>query len=245
MNNYNFKRLQEFASNPDNCVQMGEDEQKKFELLCSLLLEKNKMYNLTSITDPKEVETKHFIDSLMAVPDIKKLSSGTSFSLIDIGCGAGFPGLPLKIVFPEAEFVMVDSVGKKVEFVSETAKALGLEKLSAESERAEVLARTKYRENFDFVTARAVANLPVLLEYCLPFLKVGGHAILFKSGEYQEELLLAQKAIETLGGGETQVREFELPYTMAKRSLIIIKKERPTPEKYPRRVGKASKSPLV
>lgn len=245
MNGYDFNRLREFADNPENCVQIGQKETEQFEMLCSMLIETNKTHNLTSIVDPKEVETKHFIDSLMAASDIKKRCASDEFSLIDVGCGAGFPGLPLKIVFPEAEFVMIDSVGKKIDFVNAAAKELGLQNIIAMAERAEVLARTEYREKFDFCTARAVANLPVLIEYCLPFVKVGGYAILFKSGEYQEELVLAQNAIKTIGGGEPEVREFNLPYTLVKRSLIIIKKEMPTPEKYPRRTGKAAKSPLL
>lgn len=245
MEKYDFRRLREFAENTENHVKIGQKEAEQFEMLYSLLVEQNQIHNLTSIVDPREVETKHFIDSLMAASDIKKRCPKEEFSLIDIGCGAGFPGLPLKIVFPEAEFVLVDSVGKKVDFVNKTAEGLGLQDIVAMAERAEVLARTEYREKFDFCTARAVANLPVLIEYCLPFVKVGGYAILFKSGDYQEELVLAQNAIKMLGGGESEVREFTLPYTLLKRSLIIIKKESPTPEKYPRRIGKAAKSPLL
>ena len=242
---YNFEKLRVFSENNLNHAYLSDNQIDQFKELCSLLIEKNKVVNLTAITEPAEIERKHFIDSLMGVNIIKKYANSEEISLIDIGCGAGFPGIPLKIAMPDALFVLTDSISKKIDFVKEVIEVLNLTKISAEAERAEFLARTEYREVFDFAVSRAVAEMPVLLEYCLPFVKVGGHCILYKSSEYQEELSRAEKAIEILGGKVEEVNEFTLPFSTDKRSLIIIKKIKETPAKYPRRVGKAAKSPIV
>lgn len=244
MEQYEFQKLKAYTENKENHVTLNRKQMEQFSALCSLLIEGNKKVNLTAITKPEEIEVKHFIDSLTAVNIIKRHSDGGRFSLIDIGCGAGFPGLPLKIAFPDADFVLVDSVAKKTDFVKEAVQQLSLEKITVEKERAEYLARTQYRESFDFCTARAVAEMSVLLEYCLPFVKVGGYCVFYKSGEYQNELEAAGGALGILGGELREVEEFTLPYSTARRSLIAVKKLAETPDKYPRKAGRPEKSPL-
>ncbi len=241
---YSFEKLISYAQKKEKHANLDADKLEKFKKLCSLLTEQNRKKNLTAITEPEEIEVKHFIDSLEAIDLIKKYTDGRTFSLIDIGCGAGFPGLPLKIYFEDAEFVLVDSVAKKIEFVNEAIEELGLKNIATETERAEYLGHTQYREHFDICTSRAVAQMPVLLEYCLPFLTTGGHCLFYKSGTYENELDSARKALEVLGGEVKEVLEFNLPLDNAARSLIVIEKTKATPEKYPRRPGKASKSPI-
>lgn len=243
MSGYDFPRLKAYSEDNKNHVSLTEEQLNQFEVFSDLLLETNKITNLTAIRTPDEVELKHFIDSLLGVEVIKKYSDGP-FSLIDIGCGPGFPGLPLKLVFPKSEFVLVDSIAKKTNFVQKVIDELDLKQIQVENDRAEFLARTQYREKFDFCTARAVADLAVLLEYCLPFVKLGGYCVLYKSGEYQNELDGAQKAMETLGGALEEVVEMALPFSDASRSMIVIKKVSETPDKYPRKAGKPEKSPI-
>ena len=252
-----FEKLAEFAEK--NQIRYGEREQKQFKDLCSLLVEENKCMNLTAIEDPEEIETRHFIDSLEAVPllcslwaekifEIKTelLPQDASFRLIDVGTGAGFPGIPLKIAFPSADFTLIDSLNKRIDFINKVIKNLDLSGISATAGRAEDLAKagSVSRETFDFCVSRAVASLPVLLEYCLPFVMINGFCILYKSGNYEDELNLAQTAMKELGGKLVDVQEFLLPDTDITRSLIVIRKTKATPDKYPRRPGKPSKSPI-
>ncbi|BBB48287.1 16S rRNA (guanine(527)-N(7))-methyltransferase RsmG [Pelolinea submarina] len=212
-----------------------------FEHYQALLLEWNQKFNLTAITDPQEMQLKHFYDSLTCLraipPDAK--------SLIDIGCGAGLPGIPLKIMLPGLKLVLVDSVGKKVEFCKIAAQELGLTDVTALHARVEDLGQDKlHREQYDWAVARAVAPLPVLAEYLLPLVCVGGSMLAQKGASAASELELANKAIRILGGGQAKVDSFELPVTHDQRALIQVVKERNTPAQYPRKAGTPSKKPL-
>lgn len=252
-----FEKLAEFARK--NQIKYGEQEQKQFESLCSLLVEENKVMNLTAIEDPAEIEIKHFIDSLEAAPLLCSLwaeaifetrtlllPQDASFRLIDVGTGAGFPGIPLKIAFPSAEFVLMDSLNKRINYINKVIETLGLTGISAVAARAEEMAKagSVSRETFDFCVSRAVASLPVLLEYCLPFVRINGFCILYKSGDFEEELNEAQAALQELGGKLVDIQEFVLPETDIRRCLLVIRKIKATPDKYPRRPGKPSKSPI-
>ena len=232
-----------------NNIPVSEKQLSQMDQYCSFLAEKNQMMNLTAITDPDEMEVKHLIDSLSGLPVItglweKEAHEGHSFSLIDIGCGAGLPGIPLKIMLPEAEFVLLDSLHKRIGFVKETADRIGLSNIECVAARAEEFADNDHRESFDFCISRAVAETNVLLEYCLPFVKVGGYCVLYKSDNCDEEIQKAENAMNILGGRLTEIRTFSLPENAGGRSLVVIKKVSETPLKYPRRPGKPSKSPL-
>lgn len=206
-----------------------------------LLKEWNKKMNLTAIEEDSEIITKHFIDSLSILPYL----TDDSKSLIDIGTGAGFPGIPVKIAFEKLKVTLFDSLEKRVKFLNEVIGTLGLEGINAVHGRAEDYGvRADYREKFDYAAARAVANLPVLLEYCLPFVKVGGAFIAMK-GSSTEEVGASKKALEILGGEIVDVKEMVLPQSDIKRNIVIIKKLRQTPTKYPRKAGKPSKEPLI
>jgi 16S rRNA (guanine527-N7)-methyltransferase len=212
-----------------------------FERYQALLLEWNQKFNLTAITDPGEMQLKHFYDSLTCLraipPDAK--------SLIDIGCGAGLPGIPLKIMLPGLKLVLVDSVGKKVEFCRIAAQELGLTDVTALHARAEDLGQDKaHREQYDWAVARAVAPLPVLAEYLLPLVRVGGSMLAQKGSSAADELEQANKAIRILGGGQAKLDTFELPVTHDQRALIQVVKEKNTPAQYPRKAGTPSKKPL-
>lgn len=205
-----------------------------------LLLEWNEKMNLTAITDDKEIILKHFVDSLSIVPYIKEAGS-----LIDVGTGAGFPGIPLKIVLPSLDTVLLDSLEKRVGFLGTAISELGLEGIKAVHMRAEDAGKSaEFRERFDAAAARAVASMPVLLEYCLPFVRTGGVFIAMK-GSSTEEISMSEKALKILGGKIEEVKEFTLPDTDIKRSIVIVRKLRQTPTKYPRKAGKPSKEPLV
>lgn len=240
-----FKILKEFADK--NGIVLDERQLDRFALLCSALLEGNRSVNLTAIKDPEEVEIRHFADSIAAAPVISGLvNNKEDFSLIDVGTGGGFPGLPLKIVFPEASFTLLDSIAKKTDFVRRTAELLELDKIEVVNGRAEDLAGAGgvSRETYDICVSRAVANTATLSEYCLPFVKTGGAAVLYKAGNISDELKEAEIAISVLGGEIISIIRHTLPGDAAERSLVVIKKTGPTPEKYPRRSGKPAKSPI-
>lgn len=206
-----------------------------------LLVERNKIMNLTSITEFPEVIRKHFIDSLSIV----KAYPLTNEKIIDMGTGAGFPGIPLKIAFPEITIVLLDSLNKRVLFLEEVIKRLGLEKTVTVHGRAEDYAKEiNYREQFDLCVSRAVAKLATLSEYCLPYVKIGGYFISYKSGKVEEELLSSGNALEILGAKIENVENFLLPGTEIDRTLIVIHKNASTPDKYPRSAGKPTKNPL-
>lgn len=207
-----------------------------------LLIEKNKVMNLTAITDFDEVVLKHYIDSLavIQVVQIEKYPR-----ILDLGTGAGFPGIPLKIFFPENEFVLADSLNKRLLFLNEVIEKLDLKKIETVHGRAEELARKKeYREGFDLVVSRAVANLSSLSEYCIPFVRVGGLFVSYKAAGALGEIQTAKKAIHLLGGDLRETKEFELPDSDLDRLFAIIEKTKPTPGRYPRKPGTPSKEPL-
>jgi len=217
-------------------------QSNNFELYKDLLLEWNKKFNLTAITDEKEIAIKHFVDSLVL---LIYGSFGEGMKLLDVGTGAGFPGLPLKIMLPRLEVCLLDSLQKRVGFLEEVIRQTGLEKVTALHGRAEDMAhKTGLRESFPRVTARAVARLNILLEYSLPFVEPGGLFIALKGPEAQAEVKESAEALVTLGGKVKDLISMELPLSGGTRSLIIIEKTGRTPVKYPRKAGTPEKKPL-
>jgi len=205
------------------------------------LTEWNKKFNLTAIKEEKEIVLKHFIDSISVVPLFPENSS----SMIDIGSGAGFPGIPIKIVLKDLTVTLLDSLEKRVKFLNHIIHSHFYENMTAIHKRAEELAHVReHREVYDIGISRAVAPLPVLCEYVIPFVKAGGYFIAMKGSDIQDELKASEKAINILGGTIKDVKKFTLPFTEIKRHLILIKKIRQTPTVYPRKGGKPSKSPL-
>ena len=226
----------------DLSIELNDDQKEQFIHFYKLLVEWNKVMNLTAITEPDEVVEKHFIDSLSI---IKAVEMKDIHTLIDIGTGAGFPGIPLKIAFPDIEITLLDSLNKRVKFLNTVIDELKLEKISALHGRAEDFAKKDdYREKYDICVSRAVANLSTLSEYCLPYVKIGGMFVPYKSGEIDEELNNSKKAVQILGGNIDDVVKFQLPGTDIGRSFIRINKTKNTPKKYPRKAGLPSKEPL-
>ena len=223
-------------------ISIDEDQKSKFEKYYSLLLEKNKVMNLTRITDEREIIIKHFVDSLMIckVIEIDKVES-----LIDVGTGAGFPGIPIKIMWPNTKVTLLDSLDKRVGFLKEVIEELDLEGIEAVHGRAEDFGQdTNYREQFDLCVSRAVANLATLSEYCVPFVKDQGIFVSYKADESDEEINEAKAAIEILGGTIENISEEIIPGDEIKRKLVVIRKVEKTDSKYPRKAGKPSKKPL-
>ena len=221
-------------------IDISDVQVKQFYTYMNLLVEWNKKINLTAITEANEIITKHFIDSLIIS---KYLQEGKN--VMDIGTGAGFPGIPLKIINNNIHIDLVDSLNKRITFLNEVITKLELNDINAIHSRAEDLARiVKYRENYDIVVSRAVARLNILLEYMMPFVKVGGYCICMK-GSNIEELEEAKKAIDILGGKIEKVEEINLPNTDIKRHNIIIKKVKNISKEYTRKTGIPSKNPII
>jgi len=222
------------------CPELIEEMQQQFEDYMKLLLEWNEKINLTAITEEDEIILKHFVDSLTISKYIKEGNS-----IVDVGTGAGFPGIPLKIARKDLKITLVDSLNKRILFLNEVIEKLGLGDIETLHFRAEEFGQNKkYRESFDIATSRAVANLSTLVEYLLPLVKVGGICVCMKGSEIKEELENSKKAIEILGGEVDQVEEFYLPGTDIKRSIVIVKKISSTPKKYPRKPGIPAKEPI-
>lgn len=206
----------------------------------NLLLEWNEKINLTAITDEKEIILKHFIDSFTIN---KFINSGDI--MLDIGTGAGFPGLPIKIIRPEVDVFLMDSLNKRINFLNEVIELLQLKNIEAFHSRAEEMAKNnKFREKFDVVTSRAVAKLNILLEYMLPYTKIDGKCLCMKGPNIEEEIKEAEKALKILGGEIEKIEKIILPDSNIERSIIIIRKKSATPLKYPRKAGMPTKEPL-
>lgn len=228
-------------------LEVGDTAAARFLQYNDLLIETNRSLNLTAITEFEEVVTKHFLDSCMLIRDREELLGGGSepLRLADVGTGAGFPGLPLKIMRPEIRLTLIDSLRKRVDFLQNTVDRLGLQDVECVHARAEDAGRDPaLRESFDVAVSRAVARLPVLSEYVLPFVKLNGLFVAYKSQDVEEEIEEARNALGILGGVIEKVSVFTLPGTDYQRSLVYIRKTAPTPEKYPRKAGKPEKSPL-
>ncbi len=219
---------------------------QQFELYYQKLIEWNEKINLTTIIGYQEAQVKHFLDSISVISALTKEEMyKADFSIIDIGTGAGFPGLPLKILLAEPRLVLVDSTAKKVAFLRCVTRELGLDNVEIVCGRAEEIAHLPlYRQRFDLALSRAVASLPVLAELALPFCRIGGKFVAQKKGEVEQEMKKAVKAIETLGGKLGQVKRIELEGLSDGRYLVIIDKIYPTPEKYPRRPGVPGRRPI-
>lgn len=227
-------------------IQLNNHQIEQFVSYYNILIEWNQVMNLTAITEYEEVVDKHFLDSLSLVKviDKEKIQSG-SISVIDIGTGAGFPGIPLKIAFPEIKITLLDSLNKRVKFLNEAVEKIGLKEVRTLHGRAEDYARKEeYREKYDLCVSRAVANLATLSEYALPYVKKSGCFISYKSGNIEEEIIESKRAVEILGGKIEKVEKFVLSETEIQRSLIKIRKEKNTGKKYPRKAGMPSKEPL-
>ena len=238
-----FNQLME-AGARDLEIELNENQMNQFYQYYELLIEWNQVMNLTAITELEDVITKHFVDSLSLVKgvDQKKLNG---LRIIDVGTGAGFPGIPLKIAFPELKITLLDSLNKRVKYLNEVIETLSLEEIHAVHGRAEDYGRDReYREQYDICVSRAVANLSVLSEYCMPFVKVDGYFIPYKSGKIEEELDGAKKAVKLLGGKMEEVVSFLLPGSDAERALVKIRKVEPIAKKYPRKAGLPSKEPI-
>ena len=228
-------------------LSLTEYQISQFNMYRKMVIKKNEVMNLTAITDSAGFDLKHFADSLSlvsAAPDIRELL-GTSVDVIDIGTGAGFPGIPLKIAFPEIRLTLLDSLNKRISFLSEVTGALKLENVTLIHARAEEGARKQeLRDHFDLAVSRAVANQSVLTEYCLPYVKKGGLFVAYKSGEVDEELREASHAIKVLGGTIEAHPYMNLPDSDITRSFVVIRKLTATPKAYPRKPGTAKRDPL-
>jgi len=224
-------------------IELSELQYKHFELYYEMLAEWNKVMNLTAITEYDEVVIKHFADSLSIV---KVYDMKQNLRVLDMGTGAGFPGIPLKIVFPQLEIVLLDSLNKRIKFLNEVIQRLELSGIAAIHGRAEDYARQReYREAFDLCVSRAVANLATLSEFCIPYIRVGGMFIAYKSGEVDKEVDNSRKIVDILGGSVEKVIKYNLLDTEIERSFVKIGKVDKTASKYPRKAGLPAKKPIL
>lgn len=236
MNNVLTEKVKELS------IVLNDKQIQQFEQYYNILVEWNKVMNLTAITEYEEVVEKHFLDSLTIVYAINMEKIET---LIDVGTGAGFPGIPLKIAFPHLKVTLLDSLNKRIKFLNEVIDLLELNDIKAIHGRTEDYAKqVEYREQYDICVSRAVANLATLSEYCLPYVKMDGLFVPYKSGEIDEELKSSEKAVSILGGKVEEVVKFQLPGTDIGRSFVKIHKIKETKKKYPRKAGMPTKEPL-
>ena len=234
-----FKETMQYYLNELN-IKTSDEQIKKFYDYMNLLIEWNDAMNLTSIVEPKEIIVKHFVDSLTVINKIKE-----NDAIIDVGTGAGFPGIPIKIVLPNTKVVLMDSLNKRINFLGEVINKLDLKNIEAIHGRAEDLGReAKHRETYDVVVARAVAPLNILLEYLIPFSKTKGKCICMKGSNVEEEIKCCKNAIKVLEANLIDKEEFKLPHTDIGRTIIVIKKEKQTPNVFPRKAGIPKKRPL-
>ena len=228
-------------------IDLSQKNYHSLEVYAELLREKNKVMNLTNIVDDEGVAIRHFADSLTLLPYIaaeQAKQKRKKLSIIDVGTGAGFPGVPLKIAVPDLDLTLMDSLQKRLNFLNEVAGELKFDTYRTLHSRAEDAGKDKKtREQYDIATARAVASLPVLCEYCLPFVKVGGVFLAMK-GHSEDEVAASGKAIAVLGGKIEKVDEFMLPGTDMNRSIVVVRKTKHTPQQYPRQAGKPTKNPI-
>ncbi|MCI8712992.1 MAG: 16S rRNA (guanine(527)-N(7))-methyltransferase RsmG [Ruminococcus sp.] len=235
------KKFENQLNQFDICL--NEEQKMQFQKYFELLIEWNKVMNLTAITEREEVNEKHFVDSLAIAKD---LDMNNVKQVIDIGTGAGFPGIPLKIAFPHLEIALLDSLQKRVKFLDEVISKLQLKKIWVFHGRAEDYARKEeHREKYDLCVSRAVANLASLSEYCIPYVKVDGKFVAYKSGMIDEEVEKSLRAIQILGGKVEKIEKFELPDSDIGRAFVYIKKVKNTSKKYPRKAGIPAKDPLL
>ena len=223
-------------------IRLTDVQKRQFDRYYELLIEWNRVMNLTGITEYDEVNLKHFTDSLTVVR-IKEMKNVST--MIDVGTGAGFPGIPIKIAFPHIKVTLLDSLNKRIKFLNQIVEELELNDVVTLHGRAEDYAKKEeYREQFDLCASRAVANLSTLSEYCLPFIKKGGCFVSYKSADSDEEIKMSEKALDILGGKIEKIDKFTLPGSDMGRALVMIEKVKNTPRKYPRKAGVPSKEPL-
>ena len=228
-------------------IELDEVQQEKLLDFGAMLLAENEKQNLTAVRDPREVVSRHFLDSLapLSVPAAKERLCVPGTRLIDVGTGAGFPGIPLAIALPELSCTLLDSLQKRIAFLENVTETLGLSNANLLSARAEDAAKDpEHREAYDLATSRAVADLAVLSEYCLPFVRIGGAFLAYKGADCTEETERAANALQILGGAAPRVETYPIPELEGLHTLLLIEKTGPTPEKYPRRAGVPTKRPL-
>ena len=223
-------------------IELSDQQENKLKEYYKILVEENKKMNLTSITEYEDVVWKHFLDSALIMKD--SLWNGKN-KVFDVGTGAGFPGIVLAILNPESKFVLLDSLNKRVDFLKQVCDKLKINNVTAIHGRAEDFAKQKeYREQFDYVVSRAVANLTVLSEYCLPYVKEDGYFLPYKSGDIKEEAANSKKAVKILGGSIEDIISFEIPDTDMARTILKIHKTKATPKRFPRKAGLPTKEPI-